>query len=405
MRKMMKLQRVGIAAAAALLSGFTAIAAAADSKPPMSQQELAAQQAAEQQQQQLSAIAANRGGVISALLGQWQGAASRLGYGSGWAAEFQSALQSAAVGQLLALQSAANYDAVRAILQGRPTAVNLQGAIDIKALGDLVEDLTYTPVNPPCRIFDTRLYSGGVPPAAGATRNYFVHGVGSLAAQGGNSAGCPAPKGEPVGVSANITAISTGVAGHLRVFPYLATLPTVSFVNFGAAVGNNIANAGILTTCYTCGPDLSVYQGATSHSVGDVMGYFYPAVAVTPGLSQTGATTTIGVSCTNYAGGNVTITVPRAGKIAVTSQVWLISSGFGTLYIGNSPTDCPFANFAEGYQAQPYRVTADNPDASIGLSRTVNVTGPGTYTYFLNAIGSGGTLFWFAAMQANFTPQ
>ena len=52
-------------------------------------------------------------------------------------------------------------------------------------------------------------------------------------------------------------------------------MPTASFVNYFG--GGNIANSGLVTNCYLCGLDISVFNRNTAHSFADVMGYFYPA--------------------------------------------------------------------------------------------------------------------------------
>jgi hypothetical protein len=155
-----------------------------------------------------------------------------------------------------------------------------------EALGNLTQDLVFTPVVP-CRFFDTR--SDNVPGdghAGGPTatiRNYFVYGdAATIQAQGGTVA-CAAPKGEPVGISANFTAAPSAAPttgrGNIRAYPFGGTLPTVSLVNYEA--GTNIANAAIVASCFACAPnghDISVAtQFHASASIGDVMGYFYPA--------------------------------------------------------------------------------------------------------------------------------
>jgi hypothetical protein len=248
------------------IAGLSSVAAAADRAPS------AEQVAAQQQAAALAAVAANRSGTISALVSQWQPAATALGYpADAWAVEFAAILGGTSNEQLLAMQSASNYDAVRAILQGRSAPVSVSGLAGANDLGDTTNDLTYTPVTP-CRILDTRNTSQ---PAGGTTRNFLVYGTGAqMAAQGGNAAGCASPKGEPAGIAANFTVVPT-LAGHIRVFPFAAPLPTASFLNFQP--GANLANAGIIATCYACASDLSIFNNVATHYLADVMGYFYPA--------------------------------------------------------------------------------------------------------------------------------
>jgi len=230
--------------------------------------------AAQQRSEAIAALATNPDPFIAELVSKWQPVAAEMGYPAElWVEEFAAALEKASPEDLLAIGSATSYDQVRAILQGRQVPVAGPGGIGIQNLGDLNNDLTFTPVNPPCRIWDTRNVGGTLP--SETTKNYLVYGTAAqISAQGGDAAGCPAPKGESVGVAINVTAAVPNSSGHLRVYPYAGAIPLVSFVNF---FGKNIANAGIISTCYLCAYDLSVYNFGSVNHLGDVMGYFYPA--------------------------------------------------------------------------------------------------------------------------------
>jgi hypothetical protein len=132
------------------------------------------------------------------------------------------------------------------------------------------ENLVYTPVNP-CRIVDTRKAGGAIPPSG--IRNYNVHG--DVASQGGNPAGCPSPKGEPLAVALNVTAVPVSGLGYLTAYPYCSNAPLASLVNYKAGI-QPIANSGTVKTCFNCTKDISVKSGSgTSHVVIDVLGYYY----------------------------------------------------------------------------------------------------------------------------------
>lgn len=344
---------------------------------------------------ELAAIQANRASTIDSLVDQWR---TPLFIGR-WEEEFRAALDSATDAQLLAVSKAADYDAVRAILQGKQVPVNVEG-LEIQDLGSLATDLTFTPNDPPCRILDTRYYGGGAVVPAGSVRSFYVHSTGGVAGGGD----CPAPKGEPVGVALNLAAVTPQSASHLRVWPYGYTMPTVSYLNYAA--GQNIANAGIISTAYLQGYDISIYNGSNTHYLADVMGYFYPAENAPPGLSISGDTTTIGTSCTNYGNGQVSITVPGPGYIKVDAQAWIIlatnGSRYANIFIGNSPTDCTFADSSQGYMSMYITkpVGASSEHYTIPVSRTFYVSAAGTYTYYLNGMSDGTATFWFAGMQA-----
>ena len=285
--------------------------------------------ATQQWKQQIAAIAANPDAFIAGLVSKWEPVATGLGYPTeAWAQEFEAALKKAVPEDLLAIEAATSYDAVRAILQGRfnlPVAV--PGGISPLALGDISQDLTFTPV-PPCRIWDTRNIGGIVP--NGTYKNYVVYGnAATMEAQGGNPAGCAAPKGEPVAVAINVTA-TQGSAGHLRVYPYGSPFPNASFVNF---FGGNIANAGIMGTCYLCSYDITVWNSGNTHHLADVTGYFYPAeIGTAFELRQGGydiGVASVGATITSYPGVFVAST-NGSGLLTTTGgeDVLWMASGF-----------------------------------------------------------------------------
>jgi lysophospholipase L1-like esterase len=131
------------------------------------------------------------------------------------------------------------------------------------------EDLQYTPVTP-CRIVDTRLAGGAIPP--GGVRSYDVRGA--LASQGGNPSGCPSPKGEPRAVHVNVTVLPLG-NGNVRAFPFGSASPTASLVNYRSDA-QNVANSGTVKTCFNCAKDINIQSNfGTAHVVIDVLGYYY----------------------------------------------------------------------------------------------------------------------------------
>lgn len=282
MKRHTKHSPVRLCVLAALMAGLSGSVWAED-RGTLSAEETAANAKTEA----ITVIASNREGTIGDLVNQWLPAATALGYpADAWAADFTSTLQGASNAQLYDAQNATSYNAVRAILQGRSVPVSADGLAGTANLGDSTNDLTYTPVTP-CRVLDTRsgtgIYDGPIP--GGQTRNYYVEGSNALLAPQGHTAGtgCSSPKGEAAGIAANFTVVPT-VSGHIRVFPYLAPLPTASFLNFQP--GANLANAGIIATCYLCGPDLSIYNNASVEYLADVMGYFYPVSTSDPVLNK-----------------------------------------------------------------------------------------------------------------------
>jgi len=294
----------------------------------LAQDREAALLASQQWQQEIAAIAANPDAFIAGLVSKWEPVATALGYPTeAWAQEFAAALKKAIPEDLLAIEAATSYDAVRAILQGRIyTPMAVPAGISPLALGDISQDLTFTPVSP-CRIWDTRNVGGIIPNATYKT--YVVYGdAATIGAQGGNPAGCTAPKGEPVAVAINVTA-TQGFAGHLRVYPYGSPLPNASFLNFS---GSNVANAGIVGTCYLCSYDITVWNQGDTHHLADITGYFYPAeIGTAFELRQGGYdinVATVGATITSYPGVFVAST-NGSGLLTTTGGedvLWMVSA-------------------------------------------------------------------------------
>jgi Right handed beta helix region len=143
----------------------------------------------------------------------------------------------------------------------------MDGIVDIGAY-EYPSKLSYTPVTP-CRIVDTRLAGGAIPP--GGIRSYNVWG--DVAPQGGNPAGCPSPKGEPLAVHINVTAVPVAGAGNIVAYPFGSTAPNASLVNYLSGA-QNIANSGTVKTCFNCGKDINIKSNnGTTHVVIDVLGY------------------------------------------------------------------------------------------------------------------------------------
>jgi hypothetical protein len=129
------------------------------------------------------------------------------------------------------------------------------------------------PVNP-CRIVDTR-NSGGIINAR-SQRNFNVYGSGgTISAQGGNSAGCPSPLGEPLAAHINMVAVAPTGKGNLQAFPKGAGSRTGLSINYNT-IDTNLANAGTVKTSFGTGADITVTSnGASAHTVIDVLGYYY----------------------------------------------------------------------------------------------------------------------------------
>ena len=168
-------------------------------------------------------------------------------------------------------------------LKSRWIAVIVIGTVIFSAQGFIVnhvyaqDDLVFTAVRP-CRIVDTREpgpVSGVFDP--GETRDFFVFGTSAISDQGGNSAGCPSPRGEPSAVHINVTAVPQSGQGNFAVYPANVAPPDASLVNYKAGV-QNIANAATIKAfVQVSSEEISVINRVGfAHLVIDVLGYYYP---------------------------------------------------------------------------------------------------------------------------------
>jgi hypothetical protein len=117
---------------------------------------------------------------------------------------------------------------------------------------------TMIPITP-ARVIDTRSGLGGVNGIQG------VGGTQTWALAGGN--GIPA---NAVGLVGNLTATGYSASGYLAIFPGGTTWPGNSTVNFSPA---SSAWANFFVVLFGAGGNVSVYMGATSHVILDVVGY------------------------------------------------------------------------------------------------------------------------------------
>jgi hypothetical protein len=119
----------------------------------------------------------------------------------------------------------------------------------------------------PCRAVDT---GGAQGPnlSAGTTRDFQIRGV------------CGVPT-DAKAVALNVTVVTPGARGHLRLFPSGTVMPTVSTINF--AGGETALANGAIVPLSANPQDLSVYTFMVSPSstrlLLDVTGFFGPPPA------------------------------------------------------------------------------------------------------------------------------
>ncbi len=164
-----------------------------------------------------------------------------------------------------------------------------------RALGSATSDLVYTPITP-CRILDTRVAGGAI--AGGFSRDFnaVVGGGGNFSSQGGSATDCGGVAAGQAAAVINVTAVTPTGAGFATVYPFGATRPLASSVNYtaGAIVNNTVVTKlpNPLTT-----KDFSIFTFATSDFVADIVGYYSPPQATALDCA------TVSSAATNVAAG------------------------------------------------------------------------------------------------------
>lgn len=170
-----------------------------------------------------------------------------------------------------------------------PLAAKIQAR---KYLGDLDDDLAFTPVAP-CRLADTRNAGGALAPRT--ARAFSATSSALIAAAGGNPAGCGVPAG-PTALALTITVVVPSQVGNLVAYAEATPVPLSSALNFLA--GQIIANTTVVPSTSATGLNFDIFNNSdgSTHTVIDVVGYFYApqapdCVAATQTSAPAGAAT------------------------------------------------------------------------------------------------------------------
>ena len=223
-----------------------------------------------QYQEKLGQVLNDKAGYAAAIAQRWESEArASAKWDENYPMDLQNALMKLQPDNLLAAGEASTYEAMLHVLAtGRPVPASLPAV-----LGDIADDLVYTPVAP-CRIVDTR--SAGGPIAAGTTRSFDVDGS-NFSAQGGNPGACGILYGVARAVTMNITVTQPNAGGYFTAWAVGSPTPLASILNY--ATGNTLANTTIVPALPGAGTDFYLYSSATAHAVIDVLGYFAAPVA------------------------------------------------------------------------------------------------------------------------------
>ncbi|HVR69435.1 MAG TPA: hypothetical protein VMT87_01210 [Vicinamibacteria bacterium] len=354
---------------------------------------------------------AERQAAAYALADRWASVAYERGYElDGWAAELVANLLRLDDARLRQASRAGSYGELIEIATGKnPDAFlvdSTSGSITPQALGDKSDDLDFTALNP-CRVMDTRLGSGGFagPRASGSTTTISTRSTTEITAQGGNPAGCPMPSVDAGAVAYTITVVDYTGNGFVTVFPFSATRPNASTLNFGpGSAPTPIANSSIVQQCVNCGTasDISIYvEGASTNVIVDVIGFFDPAPSTT--CTATAGSLGLTGACQNYTSCALTNPSTRS-RTVLCSAVATTSIGHDVGTHDEIVFNIATANNACGSYSTPgigfVDVNAAVPtgccwNSSAAAQATFTLVAGATQTYFLNAdqlLGTGDSL-------------
>lgn len=222
-----------------------------------------------QRQQKLDQITTDKAAYASDIVSRWEDAAKTSGrWDEHFTTDLQGALMKLNPESLLAVGEAANFtDMMTTLATGHPAKTLAPNAL-MDALGDLADDLVYTPVTP-CRIVDTR--NAGGPIAANSTRSFSAD-TSSFTAQGGFAGSCGIPFGVAHAVAMTITATGSVGSGYFTAWAVGQPQPLSSVLNFGP--DEAIANTTIVPITPGSGGEFTIYSAVSAQAIVDVVGFF-----------------------------------------------------------------------------------------------------------------------------------
>lgn len=251
------MKRLVLILAVALLVSLTLPALAQDDNSPTLawQEKLAAEQRAEEARAAKSAL-------ILDIMNERQELAGRT-YDASWATRMRTYLDRLSVDEL---------ERARQLQRdGQP--------LPAKVIGDPDRDLVFTPLEKPCRFYDSRNTAEGRLTPGGGDRAISVAG-GAIPPGQGAAAFC-AVLDSAVAVVINILAVDPLAKGNFQLWPSDGT-PGDSVINYGGPqLGINLINGVMVPICNpflsACGSDLMLRTNfAASHAVINVTGFFSP---------------------------------------------------------------------------------------------------------------------------------
>jgi Chaperone of endosialidase len=217
----------------------------------------------------LLSVDQNRSTVVDRIVGQWGAPLEQSGAGLS-SVQLRTMLQGLRADHLLAASLAGSLPGLRDVLANSLTNTSTATStrVHIKAIGDVADDLVYTPVSP-CRLFDSRVAQGGLGVLNPNVRR--TYGAASPVPNQGGPGGCAVPAEAAVALI-QIGSLTPAGNGYLQGGPQgVANFPNALLLyQPGDQYGTSVAMPLNLTNARF---DLQV-QFAATDLYGDLLGYF-----------------------------------------------------------------------------------------------------------------------------------
>jgi len=209
-------------------------------------------------------IEANRAGIVANLVNQWSGV---IAGDERATAGITNILNTASPQKLVAMSQATTFEQF----------MNIGAGLSPNAFGSLSADLVFNPLTP-CRVMDTRFGTGvyAGPHQSPQTVSFYV--ADNLNANGhvqGGLGACGFPFGSGAAAALNITVVPLSGSGDLKIYPFGATEPNSSIINYYS--GTNLANAAdvaISPSNLTNDITIKVEFSGPVYIIVDIVGYF-----------------------------------------------------------------------------------------------------------------------------------
>jgi hypothetical protein len=325
----------------------------------------------------LLTIDQNRTTVVDRIVVEWGDRVARSSAGLN-SAQLREILSGLRADHLLAASLAGSVEGLRDVVSG--ALVHTDAAVSpalmhAKSLGDVRDDLVYTPIVP-CRILDTR--NGTTPPynapLMGGSAFPVAVNLTDFAPQGGSATDCGLPSTSFAAIAVTLTVLTPNFDAFLAASSSSDFVTLTQSVVMDFSANRGLANTAIVPVDVTGKFYLGLPAQVTTQVIADAVGYFrrpnsYGGTTTITGFASTvgggygntamGLQATVGGGNQNVASDNVStvaggeLNIASAPASTVGGGDTNIASGFASTVPGGwTNTASGQYSFAAGYRAK-----------------------------------------------------